>query len=316
MGAAEQDRKELLTRLAADFLARSKEGGPPAGILNPLRDEIKKTVGRTDERFWKFRGLLELFRDVIPDVIQRYNTAVKALSTTSALGWQDILDAAGNQLDELKRFEEEFMAALPDWHEEIRGMESELKGIKDEILESREKIKRLEKKEQEVLREIAAREKEMGLAEKGLGDAFMDVRAEIAGIKEKIEELFASGEAQSLPQPAQGQVEERSAEQADGAEAGIPQIPAQRKAESGKCPVCGSQMVPDLNDKSSWMCYICAYKESRKDDAASMFARQLPLNGKKTCPVCRKEMDWHEKEKFWQCPHCEYKRMDFHWLHG
>ncbi len=29
---------------------------------------------------------------------------------------------------------------------------------------------------------------------------------------------------------------------------------------------------------------------------------------KKTCPSCRKKMNFYEEEKLWRCPYCEYER--------
>ncbi len=87
-----------------------------------------------------------------------------------------------------------------------------------------------------------------------------------------------------------------------------------------------------------WMCYSCAYEESEKGDiqskneekreqrespdiwpvAEQISERQEPIKGslpsgnqsskKKTCPSCRKKMNWHEEERAWRCPFCEYER--------
>ena len=33
-----------------------------------------------------------------------------------------------------------------------------------------------------------------------------------------------------------------------------------------------------------------------------------PSGKKKTCPVCRKKMDWYEQDKTWRCTFCDYER--------
>jgi ribosomal protein L37AE/L43A len=47
------------------------------------------------------------------------------------------------------------------------------------------------------------------------------------------------------------------------------------------------------------------YQESKKKSAPS---NNLSSAKTKTCPVCRKKMYWHQMEKAWRCPSCQYER--------
>jgi ribosomal protein L37AE/L43A len=44
---------------------------------------------------------------------------------------------------------------------------------------------------------------------------------------------------------------------------------------------------------------------------ASSPAVKRPSTRKKTCPVCRKQMNMNEEEKTWCCPFCDYQRREF-----
>ena len=48
------------------------------------------------------------------------------------------------------------------------------------------------------------------------------------------------------------------------------------------------------------------YEESKEQPSPSN--NKQPSSKKKACPVCRKKMNWHETEKAWRCPFCEYER--------
>ncbi len=47
------------------------------------------------------------------------------------------------------------------------------------------------------------------------------------------------------------------------------------------------------------------YQEPKKRSSTS---HHQPSPKKKTCPACRKKMNWHEEEKAWRCPFCGYER--------
>ena len=113
MGAEEKNMNEILSQIVADLFVKSKGGEELSSEIHRLRDEIKKVIESEDAIFGKFRGLLESFREIIPEEKQRYNAAIKALSTTSKLSRQEIVKAVNNQLEELKILEKGLMPALP-----------------------------------------------------------------------------------------------------------------------------------------------------------------------------------------------------------
>jgi ribosomal protein L37AE/L43A len=47
------------------------------------------------------------------------------------------------------------------------------------------------------------------------------------------------------------------------------------------------------------------YPKSKKGSSPS---NNQPSSKKKTCPVCRKKMNWYQMEKTWRCPFCDYER--------
>ena len=168
-----------------------------------LRDEIRKVIGSEDTVFGKLRGLLESFREIIPDEKQRYLAALKALSTTSKLGPQEIVKAVNSQLEELKVLEKGLMPTIPGRRDELKAMEARSVELKGEIARLRERIAELESEEKTVLSGIAAREKELELAEKTMKDLFADIGAEITSVKKKVEELTDEAPApQAIPQSA------------------------------------------------------------------------------------------------------------------
>src|SRR5512137_2498020 len=124
---------ETLSNIVADLFARSQGSEEIASHINRLRAELNKGTERGEAIYGKFRGLLESFRDVIPDEKQRYHAAIKALSTTSMLSQQEIVKAVGSQLEELKILEKSLMPALPNWRDELKIMEARSKEIKAEI---------------------------------------------------------------------------------------------------------------------------------------------------------------------------------------
>jgi ribosomal protein L37AE/L43A/predicted nucleic acid-binding Zn-ribbon protein len=105
-----------------------------------------------------------------------------------------------------------------------------------------------------------------------------------------------------------------------------------------KCPMCGGRMNFHIAEQT-WMCYSCAYEEPKKDEVQgkveekseltnapkpipameptneyekstdeSSSSNNHPSSKKKTCPVCRKKMNWHQMEEAWRCPYCHYER--------
>src|SRR6266496_248153 len=99
MGAEEKNRNENISRIAAELFVKSEGGEELSSKIHRLRDEIKKVIENEDTIFGKFRELVASFEEIIPEEKQRYNAAVKALSTTSKLSRQDIVKAVINQLE-------------------------------------------------------------------------------------------------------------------------------------------------------------------------------------------------------------------------
>jgi ribosomal protein L37AE/L43A/predicted nucleic acid-binding Zn-ribbon protein len=348
---------KTLFQVAADLFVKSKEDEELSSKIQRLRDEIKKVIESEDSIFGKFRGLVESFQDIIPEEKQRYNAAIQALSTTSKLSQQEIVKAVNNQLEELKILEKGLMPSLPAWRNELKIMEARSREMRDEISKLRDKIGQLESEEKGILTGMAAREKEMALVEKAVGELFADIAAEITSIKKKVEEFTAESTAsQSIPPRDSIKRDIPIEEKGDGEQKSeIRESPAEQNTEwQKKCPMCGGRM-DFYTQEEMWQCYSCAYEELKKDEVqdeseekgehanapapvpvskpssgpSPLRAVHLgslssdedqeskkrlspsisqPSSKKKTCPVCRKKMDWYESEKAWRCPFCDYER--------
>jgi enoyl reductase-like protein len=268
------------------------------------------------------------------------------LSTTSGLSKEDVLKAADRQLAELKKLKEGLISALPDWHDDLKVMESKSLEIRKEISRLREEIMLLETKRQEILDGMAVREKEMEIAEKGMEDLFEDIVAEIVDIREKIgESTYERVLPRSIKTPHSTKYSKRDMEESDCAsESDFREVFARQEIEGGKkCSLCGGQMNLYLKDKM-WKCFVCAYEEAEEMEVNDVqekienplesapaqahnpadappptfsippeftHVQRRPAVSTKACPVCRKKMDWQEMEKSWRCPSCEYQRMEF-----
>lgn len=270
MGTEEKNRNESLSRTAADLFANSKGGEELSSRVQRLREEIRKVIESEDTIFGKFRGLEASFTEIIPDEKQRYNAALKALSTTSKLSRHEIVKAVNNQLEELKILEKVLMPANAGWRGELKAMEARAQEMKDEIAKLREKIALLENEERGIFSGMAAREKEMELVEKAVGELFTEIGAEITSIRKKVEDFTAESAVSQpippkepvtsdIPSEAKTVVEQKS----DILEASPPLDTEWQK----KCPMCGGQMsrLIQINEEI-WQCYSCAYEELKKDD--------------------------------------------------
>ncbi len=345
MGAEEKKKNEILSQIVADLSVKSKGNEDLSSKIRRLRDELKKVVENEDTILGKFRGLVESFREIIPEEKQRYHAAIKALSATSKLSRQDIVKGFSNQLEELKILQKGLMSALPGGGEGLKAMEAKLRETRDEISSLREKIGRLENEEKEILNGMASREKEIEHVEKAVGELFADIGTEITSVKKKVEE-FSVESASSQPIWPRDSIkiditsnEKGGGEQISEAPSEEPEYSAPQDSEwQKKCPMCGGRMNFHINEQL-WMCYSCAYEESEKGEVqgkseeknkhmnasrpfpasnpiiefeeskkeSSPFNNQ-PSSKKKTCPVCRKKMSWHQTEKAWRCPYCQYER--------
>ena len=350
MGAEEKNMNEILSRIVADLFDKSKGGEELSSKIHRLRNEIKKIIESEGTIFGKFRELVESFREIIPEEKQRYNAAIKALSTTSKLSRQEIVKAVNDQLGELKILEKGLMPALPDWRYELRVMEAKSQEMRGEIAKLRERIMWLEGEEKGILSGMAAREKEMEYVEKAMKELFTEIGAEITYIKRKVEEFTAENAVappiphsdslkSDIPSGTKGSGEQKS----EITEPSAPQDTEWQK----KCPMCGGRMNFHLSEKM-WQCYSCGYEELEKEEVqikseeksgqtntpkpppasepftvplASMSSNEYqepkkesspynnqPSTKKKTCPVCRKKMQWYDMEKTWRCPFCDYER--------
>ena len=274
MGAQEKNPNENLSRIAADLFVKAKGGEELSSKIRRLRDEIKKVIESDDTLFGKFRGLVESFREIIPEEKQRYSAAIKALSTTSKVSQHDIVKAVNNQLGELKILEKGLLVTPSGWRDELKVMEAKSREMRDEISKLREKIGRLEREEKELLNGMASREEDMELVSKAVGELFADIAAEITDINKKVQEVTAEN-ADSQPGPPQPvppwdpiTSDIPRGEKGGGEQKGeiLESFAPQQDTEfQKKCPMCGGRMNFHNNEKM-WMCYSCAYEESEKGD--------------------------------------------------
>jgi ribosomal protein S27AE len=308
-----------LSQIVTDLFAKPTGGEDPSSRIKRLREEAKIVIENEDTVFAKLRGLLESFRAIIPDEKQRYLAALKALSTTSKLGPQEIVKAINSQLEELKVLEKGLMPTLPGWRDELKAMEARSQQLKGEMAQLRERIAQLESEERTVLTGIAAREKELELAEKTMKDLFADIEAEVTSIKKKVEEFTAEAPAaQSVPKKEPQKIDVPSEKKVE-----IPSAPPSVETKfERKCPMCGGRFNL-LEFENKWQCYTCAYEESTKDEVQDTNEEKSesmstlmeikpsddrPSSRKKTCPACRKTMYWFPNDKAWRCPSCHYER--------
>jgi len=344
VGIEANNRNEVLSRIVADLFVKSEGGEELSSKIHRLRDEIKKVFESEDTIYGRFRELVESFRQIIPEEKQRYIAAIKALSTTSKLSQQDIVKAVSSQLEELRIIEKGLLPALPAWRDELKVMEARSQEMRNEIAKLREIIARIESEEQGLLGAMAARKKELELAERSVGELFTVIAAEISHIKSKVEEFTAEPAApQPIPvapaAPAPVQTPVRTEERGGGGQqSGIPEPAAPQNSEwQKKCPMCGGRMDFYIKE-DRWQCYSCAYEEIKEEvQPASEKNRELtdepepsppyvvPVvdpafneykepkkesspTKKKPCPACHKKMDWYPMENAWRCSFCDYER--------
>ncbi len=368
-GAEVKNMNENLSRIVAD-LVKSKGGEELSSKIHRLRDEIRKAIGSEDTIFGKIRGLVESFREIIPDEKQRYHAAIKALSTTSKLSREEIVKAVNNQLEELNILEKGLLSGIPGWRDELKVMQAASQEMRDEIATLREKLARLESEEKVILNSMATQEKEMGVVEKAMREVFTEIGADITAIKIKVEEFSAeSAVVQPIPpviravaQPVQP-VERASAQPVppgDSPKSDSPsgkQVGVEQKSEiqesaappdtewQKKCPMCGGRMDFQI-DGEMWQCYTCAYEEAGHGDvqgksAAKSEQRNAPkptpqkdsiisipstttagveqkneiqesvapqeTEWQKKCPMCGGRMDFQIDGKMWQCYTCAHE---------
>jgi len=321
MGTEANNKSEIISRIIADLSAQPRGGEELSSKIRSLRDELKKVIENENTIFGKIRGLVESFREIIPEEKQRYNAAIKALSATSKLSRQEVVKSVDNQLEELKILEKGLLSALPGRRDEFAAMEAKSREIKDEISKLRERLERLENEEKEILNGMAARTQEMTLVEKAVGELFTDITADITFIKKKIEESAAESAVAPVAQPSPPTASIKSdipakdtgvVEQKVEISAPFPPQPLPDTKQEKICPMCGGKMS-DYRDRLR--CYACAYEEAKpikaaveqKIEISASSAPQEPQDTKpqKKCPMCGGRMD--DYGEVWQCYVCAYE---------
>ncbi len=319
MGAEEKNKNEILSRIAADLFVKSKGGEELSSTIHRLHDEIKKVIESEDTLFGKFRGLVESFREIIPEEKQRYNAAIKALSTTSKVSRQDIVKAVSNQLEELKILEKGLLSAPFGWRDDLKVMEAKSREMREEISKLRERIGRLESEEKEILKGMAIREKDMELVSKAVGELFKDITSEITYINKKVAEVTAESAASqpSLPRDSiktdiPSQEKRGGGQKSEILESSAPQDTELQK----RCPMCGGRM-DFYSSERTWRCYSCAYEELKEGKKVEERKNEIPepsalqdTEWQKKCPMCGGRMDFYINEKKWICFSCAFEESE------
>ncbi|MEJ2325215.1 MAG: hypothetical protein P8Y77_10655 [Nitrospirota bacterium] len=346
MGATKSSRRAV-SQIASDLLAKARGGGDTSLDIGLLREEILRDIEGRDEVFGKFQTILDALRDVVRDEDKLYPTALKMLSATAGISREDILASADARLSELDKMDEAFLSAFSDWRLDIKGMESRLLEIRGEISALRGKIGRLEEEERGVRGRMAERSREIKMAEAGIEGLISGIAAEISALKAKVESSVQKKEspraaAEPLVEASYSLEAEAPAEAAAEAEVAPRGAPAPRDSgDRKKCSVCGCQAFWYEKERM-WKCYVCANEEeeagakgaqgngadtgeaakgkAQKADPSPAKGYSIPqgfsslqktARTTKTCPICKKKMDWHDPQKTWRCPHCDYQRMAF-----
>lgn len=307
---------EILSQIVADLFDKSK--GELSPKITYLRAEIKKVIESEGTVFGKFRDLVESFREVIPDEKQRYNAAIKALSTTSKLSKPEIVTAVNNQLEELKILEKSLVSTIPAWRNGLKVMEAKAQEMRNEIAKLRERIAWLENEEKGTLNGMVTYQMEAELAEKAMRGLFADIGAEITYIKNKVEEFTAESAAPQPPVPpviTDFPVEKKEVVEQQ-VEISEPPAPQEQDTEwQKKCPMCGGRMNFHGNEQM-WQCYSCAYEEVGKEKSGGVqksesvepsVPQEQERELQKKCPRCGGRMDFLNNEQMWQCYSCGHE---------
>jgi ribosomal protein L37AE/L43A len=319
MGAEEKNRNELLSRLVADLFAGPKGGEELSARIRSLRQEIKKIIENEDTLFGKFHGVEKSFREIIPEEIQRYNAAIKALLATSKISRQEVYKAIEAQLEELKILEKVLLGTASGWRSEVKAMETRSREIKDRMSRLRDEIGRLETEEKDIRNGIAAREKEMDPVEKSVKELFVDIAAEIKHIKNRVEGPVTGEHRvfQPVPpgEPVKSAVPNANTE-GDGQkkEIGGVSAPGQDTGTQKKCPMCGGRMDLQIDGKT-WQCYSCGHEALKgetesggpKNEIREVSAPRQDTGTQRKCPMCGGRMDLQMNGELWQCYSCAYE---------
>ena len=278
-----------LSQIVTELLAGPTERKDLSAQIQRLGLEIRLAVQDEDTVFGKLRGLIESFRDILPDEKQRYQAALKALSATSKMGRQQVIRALSGQLEELKVLERSIMPSLPAWRDELRTMEARSQALKNEMAGLRQRIAQLDAEELASRDTITRRKKDLDVAEKSIKDLFAGIGAEIGSISRNLEVVRSDTPytqpapgirpspptQQPTPAPEKHAAKKELRKGAAAAGKKEPQRDEQKKEIEGAapkqdtkyqrtCPMCGGPFnLLELEQK--WQCFTCAHEESAAD---------------------------------------------------
>jgi hypothetical protein len=251
---------EDLSRIVTELFAKPMESKELSSKIQHLGEEIRKVIQSENTVFGKFHGLLESFREIIPDEQQRYLAALKALSTTSKMSPQEIKKTIRGQLEELKILEKGLVPTQHAWHDALKGMEARSQQVKGEAAQLREKLAQLESEEKALQADMSARAKDLALAEKTVRELFANIVVEISSFNKKVEEFTADAAAeQPLPPPVEPVAKKEPRKKTEKEAASAPQDTKFQR----KCPMCGG-VFNLLELENMWQCYTCAHQEPNR----------------------------------------------------
>ncbi len=290
-----------ISQIIAELFARPMESKELSTQIQRLGDEIRKVIRSEDTMFGKFGGLLASFQAIIPDERQRYQAVLQALSTTSKLSRQEVMQAINSQLVELKIAENGLLPTQQSWREVLKGMESRSQQLKGELAQLRGRLAQLESEERAIQSAMMAQEKELALAEQAMKELFTSIGAEMSALTKKIQESTTEAPvaqqtppvielAMPAPQPAPP-VAQPASPAVQTAPPAVPPAAAQ--------PV--AQTVPVTNEVSG------KKKEAEQKVEIQSAAPQQDTKFQRKCPMCGGPFNLLEFENIWQCYTCAYE---------
>jgi ribosomal protein L37AE/L43A len=305
-----------LSQIVAEFFAKPTGGEDESSRVQRLGDEIRRVVASEDTMVGKFRGLLASFREIIPDEKQRYHAAFKALSTTAKLSRQEILRAISGQLEELTILEKGLMPAQSAWRDELKALEARSQELKNEMTKLRERLAQLENEEKAIQAGMAARGKELDLAEKSIRELLATIREEIISLNKKVEELPAEGPAVQpvppAPQPASPGTQPLPKAPAESpavqpvSAAPQPASPGTQPPPKAPAEAPAAQPVPPKDPVKT------GGPGEKKQGGEQKIEIQTASPAEETqwqkkCPMCGGPLNLLELENMWQCYTCAYE---------
>ncbi len=292
-GVERNSMSKNLSQIVTDLFAKPTEGEVLTSQIQRLGDEIRRVTHGEETMSGKFFGLLESFRTIIPDEKQRYQAVLQALSTTSKLSRQEIIQSINGQLVELKIAENGLAPLQQSWRDALKGMEARAQQLKGEMEQLRARIAQLEGEEKTVQTGMTAQEKDLAAAEKTVKELFASIGEEMTSLNKKILDLTSEAPAaEAAPpdaKPASPAIEppppavqtpspaEQPAAKKDSRKHGATgkkkdseqkiEIQAALSPEDTKfqkkCPMCGGPFNL-LELENIWQCFTCAYEEPNK----------------------------------------------------